>query len=99
MALSNAERQRKYRKRNEVRTENVTERNEINWQDIDPSFFDSVGRGVPHKGYVMVTRISPVGAEHDGELVGVVTEADWKVRLKVQCIHKAWGWACKKCLN
>ena len=68
----------------------------IKWHpEVDLKMFEGKGRGVPVNGFVMISRRSnPNGdTEH-----GVVTEADWRARLKNKCSHGFWGWSCKDCL-
>ena len=76
----------------------------INWQKGSREEFNGFGRGAPNlEGMVMVSismpKRDPKTHEFDDGTVGFVTKDDWKARLSIQCIHGAWGWACKKCLG
>ena len=68
----------------------------IQWHpEVDQSIFDGHGRMSPVNGYVLIS----LGAVPDGQPeCGVVTEAEWRERLKHKCSHGFWGWSCKKCL-
>ena len=56
---------------------------------INVSKFDSVGRGVPVNGYVLI-------AVQNGN--AVINESDWREGLKRVCRHGKNGWSCK-CFN
>ena len=50
--------------------------------------FAGIGRGIPYKGYVLVSNAT-------GQPDRVVSERAWIARLYTKCTHGLSGWACK----
>ena len=63
--------------------------------DVPVGLFDGHGRGVPVKGYVLVSLRSSIEGKPEQ---AVVTKQTWRERLDKVCAHALAGWSCKVCL-